>query len=124
MSPHITIYSFPLPAIMSITNRVTGGLWSGVIAAAGIGALMYPGDSAAFLSMIKALDIPIWILVPAKCALVWPLVYHTINGIRHLVWDFSRGLHLKPIYISGYLIFGASLILTIGTVAYCSSASS
>merc|ERR1712188_110104 len=98
---------------MSITNRVTGGAWSALIAGAGIGALVYPGDSAAFLSMVKALEIPIWIMAPAKGIILWPFIYHTINGVRHLVWDFDRGLNLPSIYWTGYAIFGSSLLMTI-----------
>lgn len=120
MSPHITIYSFPLPAIMSITNRVTGLAWSFVIAGAGIGALMYPGDSAAFLAMVKALEIPMPVLATAKFMLLWPFMYHTVNGVRHLVWDYSRGLHIPEIYRSGWLIAGLSVLGTAGMVAYCS----
>jgi len=119
MSPHVLIYSFPLPAVMSITNRITGGAWSALIAGVGCGALMYPGDSAALLSTIKALDIPIWAMAPIKFTLLWPFVYHTINGVRHLVWDFDRGLHLKEIYISGWIIFALSVLGTAGVVGYC-----
>ena len=119
MSPHITIYSFPLPAIMSITTRVTGGVWSGVIAGAGVGALVYPGDSAAMLAAVKALEIPIPLLVTLKFALLWPFVYHTLSGVRHLVWDYSRGLHLPEIYRSGWLIAALSVLGTAGAVGYC-----
>jgi len=121
MSPHITIYSFPMPAVMSITNRITGVAWSFVIAGAGWGALMYPGDSAAMLAMVKAMEIPLWLMVSGKFALLWPFVYHTINSIRHLVWDFSQktGLYLDSIYSTGYLIWALSFLVTGAGVGLC-----
>lgn len=120
MSPHVTIYSFPLPALMSISHRFTGLGWSFGIAAIGVGALVLPGDSATYLDAIKAMDLPVWLLGAGKMILVWPLTYHTLNGIRHLVWDFSRGLQLGPIYKTGAAIIGLSFLTALGIVGYCS----
>jgi len=121
MSPHITIYSFPMPAVMSITNRITGAGWSFVIVGAGWGALMYPGDSASMLAMVKAMEIPLYVMVSGKFVLLWPFVYHTINSIRHLVWDFSKktGLYIDSIYSTGYIIWALSFLVTGAGVGLC-----
>ena len=37
------------------------------------------------------------------------LVYHGLNGIRHLAWDLRLGLEVKQVYQSGYLV----LVLTV-----------
>jgi succinate dehydrogenase (ubiquinone) cytochrome b560 subunit len=42
MSPHLTIYKFPLPAIMSISHRGSGIALTGAICAAGIGLMVHP----------------------------------------------------------------------------------
>jgi len=41
------------------------------------------------------------------------LFYHLCNGIRHLVWDTAHGLDLKSTYIGGWLVVGATGVLTL-----------
>ena len=47
LSPHVTIYSFPIAALSSITNRVTGVALS--LGAAGLGAAELLGGSGTSL---------------------------------------------------------------------------
>jgi succinate dehydrogenase / fumarate reductase cytochrome b subunit len=39
---------------------------------------------------------------------------HLCGGIRHLVWDTVHGYELRSIYISGWVVVAASLVLTVG----------
>ena len=41
------------------------------------------------------------------------LVYHLLNGLRHLSWDAGKGLEIPEIYTSGKLVVGLSLVITI-----------
>ena len=45
--------------------------------------------------------------------LVFSLVYHSFNGIRHLVWDFGYGFELKSVYLSGGIVFLLSIVVTL-----------
>jgi succinate dehydrogenase / fumarate reductase cytochrome b subunit len=38
---------------------------------------------------------------------------HLCGGIRHLVWDTVHGFDLRSIYISGWTVVFASVILTL-----------
>jgi succinate dehydrogenase / fumarate reductase, cytochrome b subunit len=38
---------------------------------------------------------------------------HLFGGIRHLVWDAGYGFSLRAIYISGWTVVVASVVLTI-----------
>jgi len=38
---------------------------------------------------------------------------HFCGGIRHLVWDTVHGLELRSIYISGWAVVTASVVLTV-----------
>jgi succinate dehydrogenase / fumarate reductase cytochrome b subunit len=38
---------------------------------------------------------------------------HLCGGIRHLFWDTVRGFELRSIYISGWAVVAASVILTL-----------
>jgi succinate dehydrogenase (ubiquinone) cytochrome b560 subunit len=49
-------------------------------------------------------------MLGVKFVLALPLVYHTMTGIRHLVWDTGRGLELKQLSTSGYIIIPLALI--------------
>jgi len=42
----------------------------------------------------------------------YALFYHLCNGIRHLFWDFGSGFALEEVYRSGWIVVGASVVLT------------
>lgn len=43
----------------------------------------------------------------------WALMFHLLNGIRHLVWDTGRGFDLRTSTMSGWLVVAGSIILTL-----------
>lgn len=49
------------------------------------------------------------------CLFVWSfcLFYHLANGIRHMVWDMGYGFEIPQVYVSGWIVVGASVALTI-----------
>ncbi|XP_066932981.1 succinate dehydrogenase cytochrome b560 subunit, mitochondrial-like [Clytia hemisphaerica] len=120
MSPHLTIYKFELPALMSGTHRATGFYLSGVIAAAGVAALVLPANLSSYVELVKTLDLPLWVLMPAKASIVLPVVYHAINGVRHLAWDTGTGFEMGTLYKTGFVVGTLSLLVTGGIVAYFS----
>lgn len=83
ISPHVTIYDFPVPALSSITNRATG-------VAMGVGVM-----GMSFVALAGGCDIPAYVesvktsapvLMPlVKLAVGFPIVYHTAAGVRHMV---------------------------------------
>ena len=53
--------------------------------------------------------------VPGKVALFAfsaSLVYHFLNGIRHLFWDAGHGFSIPKAYASGYAVLGLSVVIT------------
>lgn len=38
---------------------------------------------------------------------------HLCGGIRHLIWDTVHGFELRAIYISGWAVVAASIVLTV-----------
>jgi len=113
VSPHVTIYSQPIPAVSSITNRVSGVLLTigmyggGMVALAGscdLPALVY-----AFQSSAPAL-VPV-----VKAIVAWPVVYHTLAGVRHLYWDYTaKGMDLAAVELSSKVLIASSIVLAIG----------
>ena len=45
--------------------------------------------------------------------LVFSLVYHCFNGIRHLFWDYGYGFELSSVYISGGIVSLLSVVVTL-----------
>uniref|UniRef100_A0A7S3E539 Succinate dehydrogenase subunit C n=1 Tax=Chloropicon laureae TaxID=464258 RepID=A0A7S3E539_9CHLO len=79
-----THYKMPVAALSSITNRVTGvGMTGGML---GLGMLSLSGSDP--MATIECLKAAYPLLVPvAKAGITFPLVYHYLAGVRHLVWD-------------------------------------
>ena len=118
LSPHLQIYRLQLTSVMSITHRLTG-LCLGLGSIALVGWLMAAAGGGQYFkcAQLAAGSIPGRILL-----FVWTLclVYHLMNGVRHLVWDTGRGLELKQVYRSGWFVVVATFVLTIAIwiVAY------
>jgi succinate dehydrogenase (ubiquinone) cytochrome b560 subunit len=114
VSPHVTIYAFPIAAISSITNRVTGITLS--LGAAGLGAAEIFGGSGSALSLMQTAGSSGMILTAAaKFSVAFPNVYHYAGALRHLAWDSNpESLTLPGIEKSSYYLFGGSLALSAG----------
>ena len=105
-------YKMPPAAISSIANRVTGVAMTGaMVALAGAGLT---GDTVALIESFKALGPAA--VVPAKVGVTFPILYHLLGGVRHLVWDSSKvGNQVTPSMLdraaveqSSYALFGVS----------------
>ena len=72
-----------MAAITSIMNRITGVALS--VGVTGIGALALVGaDVPSVMSSLGSITV---IGTLAKFSVGFPLVYHYLGGVRHLVWD-------------------------------------
>jgi len=113
LSPHLQVYKPQWSSGLSILNRAAGIAWVGglvllvwwlVAAAAGPGAF---GAAQWFLGSF------IGVLVLFGLTLAgW---YHTLAGIRHLVWDAGYGFELPCAYASGMATVIATGVLTVLT---------
>lgn len=111
LSPHLQVYSWGLHMALSILHRVTGS-------ALGFGTLLF----AWWLMAIAAgpthynqfLD---FILHPFGRLVLfgfsYALMYHMLNGIRHLYWDLGYGLDVPAVKRSGQLVVLLSVVLTV-----------
>uniref|UniRef100_A0A3P9LXC8 Succinate dehydrogenase cytochrome b560 subunit, mitochondrial n=1 Tax=Oryzias latipes TaxID=8090 RepID=A0A3P9LXC8_ORYLA len=90
MSPHLAIYKWSVPMLMSITHRGTGLALSGGISAFAAAALVLPGNYPYYLDLIHSLSVGPVLIGLAKFGIAFPVSYHTYNGIRHLVRSVIR----------------------------------
>lgn len=80
VSPHVTIYRFPIGALTSIATRVTGGALT--VGLTGISLLVLGGADVP--SLMSSLGNSM-VGVPAKVLFSFPLIYHYGSGLRHFV---------------------------------------
>ncbi len=110
LSPHLQVYRPQITSVLSITHRLTGILLSvGIVGLVAWLAAAAAGPQSFALARDIAGSWPgLFILF------FWSLclVYHLLNGMRHMVWDTGRGLGLKPVRISGWAVVAGTVILT------------
>ncbi|KAJ1646512.1 hypothetical protein J3B02_000753 [Coemansia erecta] len=115
VSPHLSIYQPQMSWVLSGLHRNTGVLVAGsaylYTVAFGL-APMFGVDlsSLAVASTLAAVPTPL--LLAIKALVSGSLSFHCVNGIRHLVWDTSRGLNNKGVINSGYVVLGTTALLT------------
>lgn len=114
VSPHLTIYQPQLTWYLSGLNRVTGvfmaaGLYGLTVAYAATGLVGFEFDAASLIAAFSGL--PVWAKVSAKAAMAFPFVFHSLNGIRHIVWDFGKELTIKGVYRTGYIVMAGTALL-------------
>ena len=104
-------YKPQLTSVLSITHRFTGIVLSLLGAPLLLWWIVATGDGAeSYQAMAACLSG--WIGKLAALAVGFSLSFHFFNGIRHLVWDTGRMLDIKHAYTSGWLVLGASVLMT------------
>jgi succinate dehydrogenase / fumarate reductase cytochrome b subunit len=41
------------------------------------------------------------------------LIYHSVSGVRHLIWDTGRLLEVRQIYSSSKIVLTIAIVLTL-----------
>ncbi|AAV93676.1 succinate dehydrogenase, cytochrome b556 subunit [Ruegeria pomeroyi] len=114
LSPHLSIYRPQLTSITSILTRITGNalLFAALLIVWWfLAAATSPEYFAVADGVITSL---IGDLVMALS--LWGLWYHTLAGIRHLIWDNALGLDLPTAEKLGWAVVIGSVLLTILTL--------
>lgn len=110
LSANIQIYRPQLTSVLSILNRITGILLSAcavVLVVWLVAAAWGPQAYAAVQATIAS-----WIGRIVLFGATFAFFLHLCGGIRHLVWDTVQGFELRTIYISGWAVVTASVVLT------------
>jgi len=111
LSPNIQIYRPQLTSVLSIFNRITGVLLA--FYAVVLVVWLIAVASGPHVYGIAQSAIASWLGQILLFAATFAFFLHLCGGIRHLVWDTVHGLELRSIYISGWVVVTASLVLTL-----------
>ncbi|MEM7075554.1 MAG: succinate dehydrogenase, cytochrome b556 subunit [Pseudomonadota bacterium] len=110
LSPHLTIYRPQLTSITSILTRITGN-------ALLLSALLIVWWFLAAATSPQAFAIADWVITSFLGDVVmmlslWALWYHTLAGIRHMIWDNAMMLEIKSAERLGWAVVIGSFVLT------------
>jgi succinate dehydrogenase / fumarate reductase, cytochrome b subunit len=110
LSPHLQVYRWQITMTMSILHRATGIAL--VLGAFGLAwwllAVAAGGDAYADAAWLLASPVGQVMLFGFSLA----LVYHLLNGIRHLTWDAGWGCDIPSVYRTGYAVAVLTVVLT------------
>jgi succinate dehydrogenase / fumarate reductase cytochrome b subunit len=114
LSPHLSIYRPQLTSMTSILTRITGN-------ALLLAALMIvwwflaAATSPEYFALADGL-ITSWFGDLIMVLSLWALWYHSLAGIRHLIWDNAIGLEIETAEKMGWAVIGGSVFLTLLTI--------
>jgi succinate dehydrogenase / fumarate reductase cytochrome b subunit len=113
LSPHLQVWKFHATMLSSILHRVSGVVnATGAILVTAWLLLIASGPEAyAVWESLRAG--PVGVLVTlALIGFTLSLVYHLLNGVRHLVWDAGAGFDPKGSNQRSIIIFIAAIAIT------------
>ena len=111
LSPHLTIYKPQITSVLSISHRITGIIQSFGLVLIFVLILLIMSKKENYLfveSFLQSLVGKTFFIL-----YTFSLLYHTLNGIRHLIWDLGFGFDLKNVNFTGYSIIFLSIFLNL-----------
>ena len=110
LSPHISIYRWPITMTSSILHRMSGVAMS-------IGLIVLAAwlmNAAAGPDQYRQFQFVMGSIVGRVLLIGWSLAffYHLANGIRHLVWDTGRGFEKQQANRSAWFVIISTFVLT------------
>lgn len=111
LSPHLSIYRWPISMTLSILHRVTGIALSVGLVVLTIWLLALSIGAPAFSQVAALLG-----SIAGRLLLMgfsFAFFFHLCNGIRHLFWDVGKGFKMRRVIASAWSVVVASSALTI-----------
>ena len=112
LSPHLQVYRPQMTSVMSILHRAAGVvLTTGtLIMAAWLVSLARGKEAYDVVVMVIGHPLGQFVLFGYSVA----LIYHALNGVRHLGWDLGFGLTIPQVYKNGQIVLFLTVVLTMG----------
>jgi len=111
LSPHLYVYKPQITSVVSIFHRITGSLL----------AIVFLCSSIIINLLGSFLSFNLFYFLFVILCFFWKIIYylliatvcfHSLNGIRHIMWDFGIGLDLSNLFITGCLVVSLALIFS------------
>ncbi len=114
LSPHIQVYRPQLTSITSILTRITGNAML-ITALLIVWWFLAAATSAEYFDTVNVI-LTSWFGDIVLTLSVLGLWYHTLAGIRHLIWDNAVMMDIPTVEILGWTCIGGSVVLTLLTI--------
>ncbi len=110
LSPHLTIYRWPITMTLSILHRGTGVALSVGLLALVVWLESIASGDRSYQIIVGWMDTVIGQLL----LLGWGFAFffHLANGIRHLFWDVGLGFEMRQANASAWFVLVASILMT------------
>lgn len=114
LSPHLSIYRPQLTSITSILTRITGNAML-LAALLIVWWFLAASTSESYFAVADGVITSFLgdLIMTLSLLGLW---YHTLAGVRHLIWDNAIGLELETAEKLGWAILIGSVVLTILTL--------
>ena len=114
LSPHLSIYRPQLTSMTSILTRITGNAML-ISALLIVWWFLAAASGPAYFAIVNGF-LTSWFGDLVMFFSVLGLWYHTLAGVRHLIWDNAVMLDIKSAEKLGWACIGGSVLLTLITV--------
>jgi succinate dehydrogenase / fumarate reductase, cytochrome b subunit len=111
LSPHLSIYRWPITMVMSVLHRATGLFLSMgfiVLCAWLLSAADGAGSYARFAELAQSAGGRVLLAL-----LAFAFFLHLGSGLRHLVWDLGFGFEIPQANAGSWVVIAAAFGLTI-----------
>ena len=110
LSPHLSIYRWPITMTLSILHRASGVAMSFGFILLVVWIFDAAAGESAYRQLKTLMDNPLGLAL----LIGWSFAFflHLGNGIRHLVWDTGRGFEKSQANASAWLVLIAAAVLT------------
>lgn len=114
LSPHLSIYRPQLTSMTSILTRITGNAML-ITALLIVWWFLAAATSESYFNRVNGF-LTSWFGDIVMTLSLLGLWYHTLAGIRHLIWDNAKMMDIPTAEKMGWAILAGSVILTVLTV--------
>ncbi|MFA8386604.1 MAG: succinate dehydrogenase, cytochrome b556 subunit [Pelagibaca sp.] len=114
LSPHLQVYRPQLTSITSILTRITGNAL--IVASLMIVWWLLAASTGPEYFAVANGFVTSWFGDLVMFLSLWALWYHTLAGIRHLIWDNAKMLEIEKAEMLGWAAVIGSVVLTVLSV--------
>ena len=115
LSPHLRSYKPQITSVISIFHRITGSVLALLLICVPI-CINLVGSFLSFRFIYIVFTFLFFFVKLIFYVLIATFFFHSMNGLRHILWDFCIGLELSNIFISGCLVVSLILFLSCLTI--------
>ncbi len=111
LSPHLSVYRWPITMTLSILHRMTGAGLSLGFAVFALWLMSVASGEASYSEFSGLLQSGLGQLMLIGWS--YAFFFHLANGVRHLFWDLGLGFEIQQARRSAWFVILLSVALTV-----------